>query len=63
MSGKKSYTLKELLAQCDPDAPLPPEFQAWDSAPMVGLERLALDFQELVVSEEERLPEPRSGAV
>lgn len=32
------YTLDELLAQCDPEAPLTEEDQAWLELPAVGLE-------------------------
>jgi antitoxin ChpS len=34
------YSLDELLAQCDPDAPLSDEEQAWLDAPPVGREVL-----------------------
>jgi antitoxin ChpS len=33
--ARPKYTLEELLAQCDPDAPLTPEDREWmDSAPV-----------------------------
>jgi antitoxin ChpS len=31
-----SYTLDELLAQCDPDAPLSPEDREWVDGPPAG---------------------------
>lgn len=34
------YSLAELLAQCDADAPLSEEARAWDEAPSVGGEAL-----------------------
>ena len=35
---RSKYTLEELLAQCDPDAPLSEEEKAWLNAPPVGRE-------------------------
>lgn len=32
------YTLDKLLAQCDPDAPMPDELRDWEAAPPVGSE-------------------------
>ncbi|MGZ8218583.1 hypothetical protein [Methylomagnum sp.] len=32
------YTLEELLAQCDPNAPVPEEVAEWLKAPPVGNE-------------------------
>jgi antitoxin component of MazEF toxin-antitoxin module len=37
-SRKGRYTLGELVAQCDPDAPLSAENRAWLDAPAVGRE-------------------------
>jgi antitoxin ChpS len=34
----RKYTLDELLAQCDPDAPMPEEIAEWQDAPAVGKE-------------------------
>jgi antitoxin ChpS len=34
------YSLDELVAQCDPDAPLSEDEQAWHDAPPVGREVL-----------------------
>jgi antitoxin ChpS len=36
---RKKYTLAELLAACDPNAPLPDEVREWDEAPAVGNEK------------------------
>ena len=37
---KRRYNLAELLAQCDPNAPLSAEDPAWLDAPAVGREAL-----------------------
>ncbi len=34
----KKYTLEELLAQCDPNAPMPQEVTDWQDAPALGRE-------------------------
>lgn len=34
----RKYTLDELLAQCDPNAPMPDEIVAWQAMPAVGNE-------------------------
>lgn len=36
--ARPKYTLEELLAQCDPNAPRDAESQAWLDAPAVGQE-------------------------
>ena len=40
MTEPKNYSLKELIAQCDPDAPIPNELREWDQAPAVGREHV-----------------------
>lgn len=37
--GNAPYKLAELIAQCDPDSPMPPELLEWDQAEPIGLER------------------------
>ena len=37
---KPRYTLAELIAQCDPSAPVSDEEQAWDEAESAGREML-----------------------
>ena len=37
-TGKRRYTLDELIAQCNPDAPMTPEEREWVDAPAVGRE-------------------------
>jgi antitoxin ChpS len=36
--ARHAYTLEELLAQCDPKAPMPADLTAWNSAVPVGRE-------------------------
>lgn len=36
--ARHAYTLAELLAQCDPKAPMPADLTAWNSAVPVGRE-------------------------
>lgn len=38
LTPKKKYTLANLLAQCDSNAQLPADMDAWGSAPPVGNE-------------------------
>ena len=45
MTDKKTYRLDDLLAQCDPRAPVPDALQEWDQAPLVGLEQLVMGNQ------------------
>ena len=40
----KRYTLSDLLAQCDPGAPLSAAEREWIDEPTVGLETLHPDF-------------------
>lgn len=35
---RPKYKLADLLAQCDPSAPMPQEIKDWDEAPAVGKE-------------------------
>ena len=37
---KKRYTLDELLAQCDPNAPINETAQEWLDAPLLGREEI-----------------------
>jgi antitoxin ChpS len=37
--GNVPYKLAELIAQCDPDSPMPPELLEWEQAESIGLER------------------------
>jgi len=45
MKNRKSYSLTELVAQCDPDAPMPETLREWDQAAPVGLEQVAIGDQ------------------
>jgi len=35
----KRYSLSELVAQCDPNAPTSEAFREWEQAPMAGIEQ------------------------
>lgn len=43
--GNQSYNLAELIAQCDPDSPMPPELLEWEQAEPVGSEHCVEDGQ------------------
>ncbi|UZD64662.1 nucleotidyltransferase domain-containing protein [Marinobacter sp. AN1] len=45
MSQRKRYNLTDLVAQCDPAAPIPDEQKDWDHAPSVGFEQTIMDGQ------------------
>ena len=59
MTDKKIYRLDELLAQCDPTAPVPDALHEWDQVPAVGLEQLVMgdqvDIQEAVLLFQKKL--------
>jgi antitoxin ChpS len=40
LERKQKYTLAELIAQCDPNAPPPADMALWDEAKPVGNETL-----------------------
>lgn len=37
---KPKYTLDDLIAKCDPDAPVSPELEEWDQVPAAGKEKI-----------------------
>jgi len=45
MKNRKSYSLTDLVAQCDPDVPMPEALQDWDQAAPVGLEQIVMSDQ------------------
>jgi antitoxin ChpS len=45
MKNRKSYSLTDLVAQCDPDAPMPETLREWDQAAPVGLEQVVMGDQ------------------
>ncbi|MBL3557606.1 MULTISPECIES: nucleotidyltransferase domain-containing protein [Marinobacter] len=45
MTEKKTYRLNDLVAQCDPGAPMPEAVQEWDQAVSVGLEQTVMGDQ------------------
>lgn len=53
MTEKKSYTRSDLVAQCDPSAPMPQALREWELAAPVGLEKTVMsdrvDFHEIML--------------
>lgn len=45
MKDKKSYSLSDLVAQCDPSAPMPEALRDWEQAALVGLEQVVMGDQ------------------
>ena len=45
MKKRKTYSLAELVAQCDPDAPVKGELRHWEQVPPVGLEQTVMEGQ------------------
>ena len=45
MAKKETYTLSELMAKCDPNAPMPKALQDWDQLVPVGLEQTVMTGQ------------------
>lgn len=45
MAERKSYSLADLVAQCDPNAPMPEALREWDQAAAVGLEQVVMGDQ------------------
>lgn len=42
MTEKKSYSMSDLVAQCDPNAPIPDALREWDQSAPVGLEKVVM---------------------
>ena len=40
LTKKQRYSLSDLIAQCDPKAPVPADIAVWDGMPSVGRERI-----------------------
>jgi len=45
MIEKKTYQLNDLVAQCDPNAPMPEAVREWDQVVSVGLEQTVMGDQ------------------
>ncbi|WP_339650144.1 hypothetical protein [uncultured Marinobacter sp.] len=45
MAERKSYSLTDLVALCDPNAPMPETLREWDQAAPVGLEQVVMGDQ------------------
>lgn len=59
---ERSYSLDQLLAQCDPQASHPDEMKAWQDMPDVGREILEAPTETDIWQAAERLFESREGA-
>lgn len=59
---RRPYSLDQLLAKCDPQAPPPEELQAWQDMPDVGREILEVPTETDIWQAAERLFESREGA-
>ena len=59
---ERPYSLDQLLAQCDPQAPVPDELKAWQDMPDVGHEILEVPTETDIWLAAERLFESREGA-
>ncbi|MDW7746684.1 antitoxin Xre/MbcA/ParS toxin-binding domain-containing protein [Halomonas sp.] len=59
---ERPYSLDQLLAQCDLQAPPPEELQAWQDTPDVGREILEAPTERDIWQAAERLFESREGA-
>ncbi|MFB2765069.1 nucleotidyltransferase domain-containing protein [Marinobacter shengliensis] len=59
MKDKKSYSLSDLVAQCDPNTTMPEALQDWEQAAPVGLEQVVMgdqvDIREAVLVFREKL--------
>jgi len=59
MNQRTSYTLDDLIAQCDPDAPVPQDMIDWEDVAPVGLEQtvmgIQVDIQEAILKFQELL--------
>ncbi|SOB74770.1 antitoxin ChpS [Marinobacter sp. LV10R510-11A] len=45
MTDRKRYSLKNLVKQCDPDAPVSQDMIDWENAKLIGLEQTVMDNQ------------------
>jgi len=59
---ERPYSLDQLLAQCDTQAPIPDELKAWEDMPDVGRENLEAPTETGIWLAAERLFESRKGA-
>jgi uncharacterized protein (DUF2384 family) len=63
MTEKKFYSLNELVAQCDPIAPVPEEIREWENSPMVGIEQAITQNAIDVINQAIRVWESREQAL
>lgn len=61
MPQKPTYTLDDLIARCDPHAPMPAELVEWEQAKSIGLEQSVIagqaDIREAVLEFGEKMSE------
>ena len=59
MTERKSYILSELVALCDPNAPMPEALREWEQMAPVGMEQIVMgdqvDIREAVLGFREKL--------
>ena len=63
MTEKKSYSLIDLVAQCDPDAPIPDTLREWERMVPIGLELVITRHSVDVVHQSIRILESREQAL
>lgn len=63
MTVRKRYNLDELIAQCDPNTPMPEAFQEWEQAPMAGTEQAITRYALDVIAQAIRVWESREQAL
>jgi len=51
MSERKRYSLRELIAQCAPNAPMTEAFQEWEQAPVIGIEHASAEHAMDVITQ------------
>lgn len=63
MTERKSYSLSDLVAQCDPDAPIPDTLREWERMVPVELELVLTQHAVDVVHQAMRIWESRQQAL
>lgn len=63
MTERKSYSLGDLVAQCDPDAPIPETLREWERMMPIGLELVITRHAVDVVNQAVRVWESREQAL
>lgn len=63
MTERKSYSLDDLVAQCDPDAPIPDALREWERMVPIGFELVIKRHAVEVVHQSIRIWESREQAL